>query len=501
MSSSSELSTRLNGKLACFRSAVTTEKSQVESEHNNRNLRYFKFIENVGCAAEGLWRPSVKGDEPLHSFKHHERKSLLAKSKVWTALDFEALHVLGEGSFGIVYLAKKKGEEDFVALKQMKKSAYARKNHRERVFAERDILAEAESRWFVDLHSTFHDAENAYMVMEFLQGGDLIGHLLKRKRFSQQETRFYMAELLEALDTVHRCGFVHRDVKPDNVVLTAQGHLKLLDFGLCRQDPLALLQEHEKAALSNCGEGMGRRPLLKSMVGTPQYMAPEVYEAEYGPGADIWSLGIITYECLVGIVPFHGGQCQGRDAIKVIRKKVADHSNVLTEQLVKAKARGFVGRVAENFLVRIICAHQKRLDAEACRSNPFFAGLDFAQLHILQPPIIPSVRAPDDTKHFDDFKFKPLSGAGSGAKDVSMEWVHYDFDRNKTDLTRADRCDSSAAGKPSLEQFNLQARRQLHILEKGKENFNFPAEGAESLSPKLLHPQPKPLQDRFEILN
>merc|ERR1712176_1518629 len=108
--------------------------------------------------------------------------------------------------------------------------------------------------------------------MEFLQGGDLIGHLLKRKRFSQDETSFYMAELLEALHTVHRCGFVHRDVKPDNVVLTKEGHLKLLDFGLCRQDPQQLLNEVQLESIT----GTDSRARLKSMVGTPQYMAPEV---------------------------------------------------------------------------------------------------------------------------------------------------------------------------------------------------------------------------------
>merc|ERR1719443_164684 len=105
-----------------------------------------------------------------------------------------------------------------------------------------------------------------------------------------------MAELLEALDTVHQCGFVHRDVKPDNVVLTTQGHLKLLDFGLCRQEPPVSTLD----ASNQSGTETSKRKQLRSMVGTPQYMAPEVFEADYGAEADIWSLGIITYECLVG---------------------------------------------------------------------------------------------------------------------------------------------------------------------------------------------------------
>lgn len=455
-----ELTARLTGKLSCFRSAVETEKGQLETEHSNRNSRYTRFAHHVNQSE------NIPGQQVVaHCFEHHERKGLLAKSKVWTTADFEALRVLGEGSFGVVYLARKNGEEGFFALKQMKKTAYARKNHRERVFAERDILAEAESRWIVNLYSTFHDAEHAYMVMEFLQGGDLIGHLLKKKRFSQQETSFYMAELLEALNTVHRCGFVHRDVKPDNVVLTTQGHLKLLDFGLCHHDPLA-----EQAGIDSCA-GQNRRAQLKSMVGTPQYMAPEVYEAEYGPEADIWSVGIITYECLVGIVPFHGGQYHGRDAIKIIRKKIADHVRVLGEQLVKAKMRGYIGQAAENFLLRMVCVRERRLNVEQCRGDPFFVGIDFQRLHELQPPIVPSVSNPADTTHFDSFEFRALSAARVGAKDVSMEWVHYDFNREKKDLHRADarfenlfvlRSDAEALARESLEQ--LPQEEQFYSL-------------------------------------
>merc|ERR1712113_743165 len=106
------------------------------------------------------------------------------------------------------------------------------------------------------------------MVMEFVQGGDLLFHLARRGRFTTDEAQFYMAELLEALDTVHKCGFVHRDVKPDNIVLTASGHLKLLDFGLCKQDPGLALD-----APAAADKSFAKQPVL----GTPLYMAPEAY--------------------------------------------------------------------------------------------------------------------------------------------------------------------------------------------------------------------------------
>jgi hypothetical protein len=251
-----------------------------------------------------------------------------------------------------------------------------------------------------------------------------------------------MAELLEALNTVHRCGFVHRDVKPDNVVLTTQGHLKLLDFGLCRQEPPVSMLD----ASNQSGTETSKRKQLRSMVGTPQYMAPEVFEADYGAEADIWSLGIITYECLVGIVPFHGAQYKGREAVQLIRAKVADHASVLEKQMAKAKVRGFIEQPAEDFLQRVICVRERRLTAMQCRDHPFFLGLDFQCLHRLRPPIVPSVSSRNDTKHFDNFKFRPLPDPQVQAKDMSMEWVHYDFDRDRKNLLLA------AAGHDATDQ-------------------------------------------------
>lgn len=450
---------RLQAKANNFKAAVEVGKVRLEREHSCRLQRYKCFDEHVANtsteardAADDASRARA-----LQRFADRERRGVLAKCKMWTTDDFESVRVLGEGAFGVVHLVKHKGTEDYYALKQMLKMPQNRKNLRRGAFAERDLLAEARSRWFVELYATFQDANNVYMVMEFLQGGDLIGHLMKRRRFSKLETRFYMAELLEGLDTVHKSGFVHRDVKPDNMVLTAAGHLKLLDFGLCAHDPSAVdsagaggeFSVEAEAIATDPNRGVhgtrapsagtpSRRGHLKSVVGTPQYMAPEVYRGASGIEADIWALGIITFECLVGYVPFHSGEKTGIEAHRMVRDKVLKHSEHFPRLLNRSAEKGYIRPVSYDFLSKVVCERHERLTAEDCRRDPFFFGIDFARLHLATPPIVPDVRGPADASQFDDdFDAAPWPPPASSAmKDASLEWAHYEFDRNAYDLQR-----------------------------------------------------------------
>ena len=126
--------------------------------------------------------------------------------------DFEAIIKLGSGAFGTVNLVRCKRSGELFALKQIRKDAMVKKNHRDRILAERQLLSELKTEWVVTLHRTFQDEENLYMVMEYLPGGDLMSHLIKQTSFSEDVTRFYMAELVEAVHAVHRFGFIHRDI-------------------------------------------------------------------------------------------------------------------------------------------------------------------------------------------------------------------------------------------------------------------------------------------------
>jgi len=354
----------------------------------------------------------------------------------WTTDTLQALAVLGEGAFGVVHLVRRTDTNEFYAVKQMDKRRYQQKN-RQHAFAERDVLSEARSRWCVELYATFQDAGNIYMVMEFLQGGDLIGQLQRKGRFTQAETAFYMAELLEALDTVHQCGFIHRDVKPDNIVISITGHLKLLDFGLCKSD--IVVDQRELVGESgdpSAPRSAGRRP-LHSIVGTPQYMAPESFGGSFGPDSDLWALGIIAFECICGVVPFHSGRHQGPEAIKMIRDKILRHAEILSDKFEKARRLNFTTAESEGFLRRVLSDRDSRLNAAQIRLEPFFGGIDFSALHLMPPPFVPQVSSPEDTSFFDDFRRSsdfPKVGPRIGW-DRRLEWAHYELD-GKADLAQ-----------------------------------------------------------------
>lgn len=163
-----------------------------------------------------------------------------SRKKISTA-DFESLAVVGRGAFGEVRLVRQKAKAgqkiQIFALKSMKKEMMILKNQVGHVRAEREALAKADNdnRWLTALHYSFVDETHLYMVMEFLPGGDLMSLLIKEDTFSEQVTRFFMAEAAHAISSVHALGYIHRDIKPDNMLLDARGHLKLTDLGLCKK--------------------------------------------------------------------------------------------------------------------------------------------------------------------------------------------------------------------------------------------------------------------------
>lgn len=166
------------------------------------------------------------------------------------------------------------------------------RNQIQHVKAEVDVLAAATNQWVVELKFSFKDENYLYLVMEYLPGGDLMSLLVKKDILAEEEAKFYMAEMVLAVESVHKLNFTHRDLKPDNILIDKTGHIKLSDFGLCAKYEMNL-----QPFVPNKNN---RRARLYSTVGTPDYIAPEVFDdAGYTETVDWWSLGVILYEMLV----------------------------------------------------------------------------------------------------------------------------------------------------------------------------------------------------------
>jgi serine/threonine protein kinase len=456
---------------------------------------------------------------------------------------YEVVKVLGKGSFGVVRLVKEKAQpqiqasivgnveptkgasrtdlaalkstarevfpllgsrrknvikvkKDVYAMKVIRKSDMLRNSQEGHLRAERDFLVASEnSRWIVPLIAAFQDNKNLYLVMDYCVGGDFLGLLIRKNTLSEEVTRWYIAEMILCVEEAHSLRWIHRDVKPDNFLIGANGHLKISDFGLAFDGnwshDQAFFQKHRHSLMEKlgidvqgdeqdkieaeannasqkigkvmAGESSGkvkkpkaieepaddepivdwrdrnqRRKLARSVVGTSQYMAPEVIRGElYDGRCDWWSIGIILYECLFGFTPF---ACENRQETKL---KILKHRNTLRFPDDQYGFPSFTGDVLD-LMKRLLREKEERLsspkyylndyaysqadesntyhihgpadkssknyqgkhvysdDADDIKAHPWFRNTDWTQIHKKKPPFVPKIKGWEDTKYFDD---------------------------------------------------------------------------------------------------
>ncbi|XP_035381980.1 ribosomal protein S6 kinase alpha-3 isoform X1 [Electrophorus electricus] len=308
------------------------------------------------------------------SITHHVKEG----SEKADPRQFELRKVLGQGSFGKVFLVKKITGPDAGQLYAMKvlKKATLKVRDRVRTKMERDILVEVNHPFIVKLHYAFQTEGKLYLILDFLRGGDLFTRLSKEVMFTEEDVKFYLAELALALDHLHGLGIIYRDLKPENILLDEDGHIKLTDFGLSKESI-----DHENKAYSFCG--------------TVEYMAPEVVNRRgHTHSADWWSYGVLMYEMLTGTLPFQG----------------KDRKETMT-MILKAKLGmpPFLSSEAQSLLRNLFKRNpSNRLGAgpdgvEEIKRHQFYASIDWNKLfrREIHPPFKPASGRPDDTFYFD----------------------------------------------------------------------------------------------------
>ncbi|KAI9738054.1 MAG: hypothetical protein M1818_005482 [Claussenomyces sp. TS43310] len=306
--------------------------------------------------------------------------------------DFTILKLIGKGTFGQVYQVRKKDTKRIYAMKVLQKKVIVQKKEVAHTVGERNILvrtAMADSPFIVGLKFSFQTPSDLYLVTDYMSGGELFWHLQKEGRFDETRAKFYIAELILALQHLHMHDIVYRDLKPENILLDANGHIALCDFGL------------SKANLT-------KNDTTNTFCGTTEYLAPEVLldEAGYTKMVDFWSLGVLVFEMCCGWSPFYAEDTQQ------MYKNIAFGKVRFPRDTLTTEGRNFVkGLLNRNPKHRLGAVD----DAEELKRHPFFADIDWEALakKSISPPFKPKLKSETDTSNFDPEFTNALNGASS----------------------------------------------------------------------------------------
>lgn len=294
--------------------------------------------------------------------------------------DFELLKVLGKGSFGKVFLVRLIPTGALYAMKVLKKSDVLRRRQIEHTKAERRIMGGVECPFIVALCFAFQTTDRLYLVTEYCKGGELFFHLKKFRTFSEDMVRFYAAELVLALAHLHSKDIIYRDLKPENILLDEDGHVRLTDFGLSKEDVSS-----PTGATTFCG--------------TPEYLAPEMLlnrrsRTGYGKAVDWWSLGTLMFEMLVGWPPFYDKNLR-KMCENILRAKLRFSSHVALSEEARSVISGFLNRDPVTRL--------GARSADEIKAHPFFAEIRWEELWAkrVPPPFRPKIQHDTDLRNFD----------------------------------------------------------------------------------------------------
>ncbi|XP_042304407.1 rho-associated protein kinase 2 isoform X4 [Sceloporus undulatus] len=343
------------------------------------------LLDSLNSLVLDLDYPALRKNKNIDNFLNRYEKVVgKIRGLQMKAEDYDVVKVIGRGAFGEVQLVRHKVTQKAYAMKLLSKFEMLKRSDSAFFWEERDIMAFANSPWVVQLFSAFQDDRYLYMVMEYMPGGDLV-NLMSNYDVPEKWAKFYTAEVVLALDAIHSMGMIHRDVKPDNMLLDKYGHLKLADFGTC--------MKMDETGMVRCD----------TAVGTPDYISPEVLKSQggdgyYGRECDWWSVGVFLFEMLVGDTPFYA------DSLVGTYSKIMDHKNSLhfPEDVE-------ISKHAKDLICAFLTDREVRLGrngVEEIKSHLFFKNdqWDWGNVRDTAAPVVPELSSDIDSSNFEDIE-------------------------------------------------------------------------------------------------
>ena len=361
-----------------LKSVLTTKWSNIIQKIQNLNINEAQKLQIIN---------EINQLESQKSRKYREKQ---------TIREYESLKIIGRGAFGEVHVCREIKTGKIYAVKKINKNVLLKKNQVIHIRSEQQIMSKVKSPWIVDLKASFQEDDYLYLVMEFCQGGDFMNLLIKKDILTEKEAKFYLVELILAVESIHKLNCIHRDIKPDNILIDKNGHIKLSDFGLAK-----ITENFTQSQISNNNYNNkynNKRPTHQknySCVGTAYYVAPEVLKKTgYSKDIDWWSVGVIFFEMLVGYAPF----CS--EETKDVCYRVMNW-----KQYLKIPDDVVISKEAEDLIFKMINNSNERLGkngVEEIKSHPFFKNVDWENIRNSKAPFIPELENDYDTKYFEE---------------------------------------------------------------------------------------------------